>query len=62
MSTDQWTRVEQSLPPENALVDTISPGGIQQTLRRRGNLWFVPDGSMYIYYTPMMWRKLDGEP
>ena len=21
-------------------------------LKRRGNLWFLPDGSMYVYYTP----------
>ncbi len=25
-------------------------------LRRRGNLWFFPDGSMYVYYTPTHWR------
>lgn len=25
-------------------------------LRRTGNLWFVPDGSMYVYYRPTHWR------
>lgn len=23
-----------------------------QTMRRRGRLWWTPDGSMYVYYTP----------
>lgn len=27
-------------------------------LYRSGNLWFVPDGSMYVYYRPTHWRKL----
>jgi len=25
-------------------------------LIRRGNLWFVADGSMYVYYRPTHWR------
>lgn len=24
----------------------------EQRLQRKGRLWFVPDGSMYVYYTP----------
>ncbi len=30
----------------------------EQELKRSGNLWFVPDGSMYVYYTPTHWRYL----
>jgi len=26
-------------------------------LKRIGNLWFLPDGSMYVYYTPTHWAK-----
>lgn len=26
------------------------------TLTRRGRLWFFPDFSMYVYYTPTHWR------
>ena len=44
------------------LVQTISPGGIRQPLRRQGRLWFVPDGSIYVYYTPMFWRRRADEP
>jgi len=25
-------------------------------LKRQGNLWFTPDGAMYVYYTPTHWR------
>jgi hypothetical protein len=28
------------------------------TLKRSGRLWFFPDGSTYIYYTPTHWRPL----
>jgi hypothetical protein len=27
----------------------------ETTLKRRGNLWWFPDGSMYVYYTPTHW-------
>lgn len=26
-------------------------------LKRRGNLWFFPDDSMYVYYTPTHFRS-----
>jgi hypothetical protein len=26
-------------------------------LRRRGNLWWFYDNSMYVYYTPTHWRS-----
>ncbi len=29
-----------------------------QPLSRQGNLWFYPDGSMYVYYQPTHWRPL----
>lgn len=27
-------------------------------LKRKGRLWFIPDGSMYVYYEPKFWRTL----
>jgi hypothetical protein len=27
-------------------------------LRRRGNLWWTPDGEMYVYYRPTHYRPL----
>ncbi len=54
-----WHRVEVALPDEEVIVRTISPGGIETMLKRRGLLWFVPDGSMYVYYTPVFWSPLE---
>lgn len=54
----EWNQTESSTPPDGVVVDTLSDGGLQQTLKRSGNLWFFPDGSMYVYYTPKYWRPL----
>lgn len=54
-----WNNIVDELPEENEVVDTIAPNGTQQPLKRVGNLWFFPDGSMYVYYTPEKWRALD---
>lgn len=31
----------------------------EQVLVRQGRLWFLPDGSMYVYYTPTHWNAPD---
>lgn len=57
-----WVSIKTSLPVDGVVVETkIDPGdgsGIrnQQQLKRQGRLWFFPDGSMYVYYTPTHWR------
>ena len=55
-----WISVAEKLPPENKIVDTRIDDGKykrnEQPLKRRGNLWHQPDGSMYVYYTPTHWR------
>lgn len=30
----------------------------QTTLKRGGNLWWTPDGEMYVYYRPTHYREL----
>ena len=30
----------------------------EQRLQRRGRLWWLADGSMYVYYTPTHWKPL----
>lgn len=55
-NTDNWIECAMRLPDEGVVVQTLSPGGMESTLKRQGGLWFVPDGSMYVYYTPMSWR------
>lgn len=59
--TDNWIPVEIE-PTEGLVVDTRidDEQGIrnEQPLKRIGNLWFHPDGSMYVYYTPTHWRLI----
>ena len=56
-----WKNTQKELPPEGVIVETISPGGLQQTLKRQGRLWFHADGGMYVYYTPLFWRETVAE-
>jgi len=51
-----WSLTKNVLPDEGIVVETISEGGQQVKLKRQGRLWFYPDGSMYVYYTPSMWK------
>lgn len=50
--------------PEGVVVETKidDKDGVRnvQTLKRQGRLWFYPDGSMYVYYTPTHWRAANG--
>lgn len=54
------------LPTETAPADTVVFTKIDdghgernvQKLKLSGNLWFVPDGSMYVYYRPTHWAAL----
>jgi hypothetical protein len=56
VATEGWVPVARELPDEGVVVQTKSPGGMEQDLKRMSNLWFFPDGSMYVYYTPEFWR------
>lgn len=53
-----WKYSYAELPEEGVEVETKSPGGLVQTLKRKGNLWFFPDMSMYVHYMPEYWRPL----
>lgn len=55
---DGWTLCSDELPPEGVEVMTLSPGRMEQSLVRQGGLWFFPDRSMYVYYTPEAWRPM----
>ena len=52
-----WHLTERELPPEGVEVEVLN-GDLVTTLKRSGNLWFFPDGSMYVYYVPRSWRPL----
>jgi hypothetical protein len=55
-----WTPTAEKRPDEGVAVETKvdDAKGVRnvQPLKRLGNLWFFPDGSMYVYYTPTHWR------
>lgn len=55
-----WMRIDKQPPPQNIIVDTKihDENGERnvQRLKLSGRLWFVPDGSMYVYYTPTHWK------
>ncbi len=59
MKTYNWIKIDNSrlgLPVEETIVmtkidDEKGERNVQE-LKRYGNLWMFPDGSMYVYYTP----------
>ena len=56
-STQAWHTAPS---PEGMVLDTKidDHNGLRNEgqLIRRGALWWFPDGSMYVYYTPTHWR------
>lgn len=48
--------------PENVVVltkiDDSTGARNEQPLKCQGRLWWLPDGSMYVYYIPTHWRPL----
>lgn len=56
---EPWHTIETAPPDEvvNTKIDDEHGERNVQQLKRRGNLWFVPDGSVYVYYTPTHWRR-----
>jgi hypothetical protein len=57
-----WTPTDRELPPARVEVATMDSSGHVQTLVREGRLWWFPDRSMYVYYTPKFWQALPEEP
>lgn len=54
--TADWTPTERELPPVGVEVLTMDSGGHVQSLVFEHGLWFFPDRSMYVYYTPKFWH------
>ena len=60
--TEQWLPAQEA--PEGIVVETKidDAQGVRnvQTLRREGNLWFIPEAGMHVYYTPTHYRPAQG--
>ena len=58
----EWIKTSEQLPPENVIVETKIHDEKycrnETMLIRKGKLWFLPDKSMYVYYTPTHWRSI----
>lgn len=58
----EWIKVKEKLPPEHLIVETKidDEKGCrnQQRLYRYRELWFLSDGSMYVYFTPTHWQYI----
>jgi len=53
-----WKNTKDERPTEGVVVDTISPGGMAQTLLFSKNLWWDEKMTMYVYYTPEKWKYI----
>lgn len=59
-----WISVADRLPDDGLAVMTKiddEHGNRErnvQSLKRSGRLWFFPDMTMYVYYTPTHWKPL----
>ena len=60
MNSENWNSI--STAPEDEVVltkidDRDGERNVQKLIKYR-NLWFFPDKSMYVYYTPTHWKEL----
>lgn len=62
----EWTELKTELPPEGEIVETKidNENGCRNecNLYRQGRLFFQAPksgGSMYIYYAPTHWRRIE---
>jgi hypothetical protein len=54
---NDWQPIDTA--PEGVEVMTkIDGSGNEGRLVRQGRLWFLPDRSMYVYYTPTHWKPM----
>lgn len=56
-----WVSTDKELPPDGEVVmtkiDDADGSRNESTLKRRGRLWFAPNGQTYVYYTPTHWCR-----
>lgn len=54
----KWVRTDERLPEEGTAVDWIGPDGteVRGGTFAGGDIWMLPGGEVYVYYTPVCWR------
>jgi hypothetical protein len=57
-----WTKLDWqhagTYPPAGERVAVITQTGDERELVYKDNLWWLPDMSMYVYFTPVYWKRL----
>ena len=55
-----WISLTEQKPQEGKVVETkiADPDRNIANLKLKGKLWWLSDGSMYVYYTPTHWRNV----
>lgn len=58
-----WEPSNTAPQGEVVMTKINNEGGVrnEQPLYRSGNLWWISDGSMYVYYAPTHWRPMTVE-
>lgn len=54
----RWNHVPDTLPEDGQEVEVVTESGDQRRLVYERRLWWLPDRSMYVYFTPILWRAL----
>lgn len=54
-----WVLLSDRLPPENVQIEVLDSGNVKSVLVRRGNMFFLPDMSTYVYFAPKYWRSIN---
>jgi hypothetical protein len=55
-----WNNIETAPSDEVVMTKLDDEKGERNVgpLKRMGGLWYTPDGTMYVYYTPTHWQPL----
>lgn len=59
MASKDWIRPMDKLPKEGEVVNAINSVGRVHQLKHSGNFWYLPDGSMYVYFEPTFWQPIE---
>lgn len=58
MKEEDWISLKHQLPPNGVIVNTMNSAGQITELKHQDRLWFIPDGSVHVYYEPQFWKPI----
>lgn len=59
MAEKMWNETSRWMPPIGTVVEVLH--GDKKTiskLKYDGRMWWTPDGAMYVYWNPTLWRHV----